>query len=205
MEVSSMLRRALLVSLSAAAAMVASSRTGRTREIGARSVTFTPADELTAEERRRHEGYMKLALDKLEPVPTERQSGPFATVIVNRHTGDIVCQGVNRYRENPIFHGEMVAINACAKVMPKVEWRDLALYTTAEPCPMCMSAIVWTRIPEVVYGTSVEDLIKLGVKQFRLDSATIAAAAPFYSGRIVGGVLRERADPIYRSWASRFK
>jgi tRNA(adenine34) deaminase len=200
-------RRALLVDLPAVAGMAALtlSRTADARETGARSVTFTPADKLGAEERTRHERYMKLALDKLDGDPAERPPGPFAAVIVNRHTGDIVCEGVNRYWENPTFHGEIVAINACAQVRPKVDWRDLALYTTAEPCPMCMSAIIWTRIPEVVYGTSVEELIKLGVNQFRLDSATIAAAAPFYSGRIIGGVLRERADPIYRDWASRFK
>jgi tRNA(adenine34) deaminase len=200
-------RRALFVDLPAVAGMAALtlSRTGDARETSSRSVSFTPADALAPEERTRHERYMKLALDKLKGGPGERPPGPFAAVIVNRHTGDIVSEGVNRYSENPTFHGEMVAINACAQVRPKIEWRDLALYTTAEPCPMCMSAIIWTRIPEVIYGTSVEELIGLGVNQFRLDSVTIAAAAPFYSGSIVGGVLKERADPIYRSWASRFK
>ena len=177
----------------------------RARDSGARSVDFTPADALTAEERARHERYMKMALDRLEVDYADSSRGPFATVIVNRHTGEIVCEGVNRYRESPTFHGEIVAINACARVTPKVEWRELALYTTAEPCPMCMSAIVWTRIPEIVYGTSIEELIRLGVNQIRLDSPTVAAAAPFYSGRIIGGVLRERADPMYRRWAARFK
>lgn len=198
-----MLRRALLVDLPAAAGLGASTltRAGHAREIGSRSVTFTPAHALTAEERTRHEGYMKIALDSLEGAP----AGPFAAVIVNRHSGEIVCRGVGQQRENPIFHGEIVAINACARVTPKVAWANLALYTTAEPCPMCMSAIVWTRIPELVFGTSIEELIKLGINQIRLDSATVAAAAPFYSGMIVGGVLGERADEVYRDWASRFK
>ena len=68
---------------------------------------------------------------------------------------------------------------------------------------MCMSAIIWTRIPEVVYGTSVEELIKLGVNQFRLDSSH-GRPAPLYS-QDVGGVLKraERSDAIAR--ASRFK
>lgn len=198
-------RRELLADLPAAAGMVALTFPPRPVRAAERSVTFTPADELAAEERARHERYMKLALDMLEGDYPESPPGPFAAVIVNRHTGEIVCEGINQYRESPTFHGEIVALNACARVRPKVGWRDLALYTTAEPCPMCMSAIVWTRIPEVIYGTSVEALIKLGVNQFRLDSTTVAAAAPFYSGRIVGGVLAERADPIYRRWAARFK
>lgn len=200
-----LLRRGLLTRLPAvagAAALTLSPRAGDARAAGTRSVTFTPVDELTAEERARHERYMQLALDRLEVDHAEAPPGPFAAVIVNRHTGEVVCEGINQYRESPTFHGEIVAINTCARVTPRVQWRDLALYTTAEPCPMCMSAIVWTRIPEVVYGTSVEDLIKLGVNQFRLDSPTVAAAAPFYSGRIIGGVLRERADPIYQRWAA---
>lgn len=68
-----------------------------------------------------------------------------------------------------------------------------------------MSAIAWTRIPEVVYGTSIEDLIKLEINQIGLDSPTVAAAAPFYSGRIIGGVLGERADRMYQRWATRFE
>ena len=196
-----MRRRALLLELPAIAGMAATSlsRTGHARESDARSVTFAPAEALAAEERTRHEGYMKLALDALEGAP----GGPFAAVIVNRQSSEIVCQGVGRHHENPIFHGEIVAINACAALRPKVEWRELALYSTAEPCPMCMSAIVWTRIPELVYGTSIEELTRLGVNQIRLDSETVAAAAPFYSGRIVGGVISERADRLYKSWASR--
>jgi tRNA(Arg) A34 adenosine deaminase TadA len=198
-----LLRRALLVSASAVAGMAAFAWPGsHGRAQGTRSVAFTPADELTAEERARHERYMALALDRLEADHAENPPGPFAALIVNRHTGEIVCEGRNRYRDSPTFHGEIVAINACAQVIPRVEWPDLALYTTAEPCPMCMAAIVWTRIPEVVYGTSVDDLIKLGVNQFRLDSPTVAAAAPFYSGRIIGGVLKERTDPIYQRWAA---
>ena len=100
------------------------------------------------------------------------------------------------------MHGEIVAILECAKIEPRVNWRELTLYTTAEPCPMCMSAIVWNRIPEVVFGTSVEELIELGSNQFRLDSSTVAASAPFYSGRIIAGVLQERANELYRKWAS---
>jgi tRNA(adenine34) deaminase len=198
-----MLRRALLLELPAVAGLAATTlaETSHARESGMRNVTFAPAEALNAEERARHERYMGLALASLAGAP----AGPFAAMIVNRHSGELVCQGVGQQQESPILHGEIVALNACAGVTPKVEWRDLALYTTAEPCPMCMSAIVWTRISEVVYGTSVEELTRLGANQFRLDSVTVAAAAPFYSGRIIGGVLRERTDPIYREWAARFK
>jgi tRNA(Arg) A34 adenosine deaminase TadA len=68
---------------------------------------------------------------------------------------------------------------------------------------MCAAAEIWAGIPEVIYATSVESLIGYGLTQFRLDSPTMAAAAPFYSGEIIGGVLAERADAFYKVWAKR--
>lgn len=161
-----------------------------------RSIKFTPALALKKAERERHEHYMKMAINLAQTLP-----GPFAAVIVDRRKGEVICQGKNKYEENPIFHGEIVAIDNCAKLKPRVEWRDLTLYTTAESCPMCQSAIVWTGISQAVYGTSIEDLIQFGIHQIRLDSPTVAAAAPFYSGSIVGGVLKDRTDDMYRKWA----
>lgn len=114
-----LLRRALLLDLPVAAGMVAltfSPRAGRAAEKRKRSVTFTPAAELSAEERARHERYMTLALDLLEVDLGEIPPGPFAAVIVNRHSGEVISQGVNQVRESPTFHGEIVAINACARV-----------------------------------------------------------------------------------------
>ena len=163
-----------------------------------RGVSVTAATDLPDDERAEHESYMSVALDLVAAGP-----GPFATVIVDRKAGRIVCQGVNNSRESRILHGEIVAILNGAKIEPRLDWRALTLYTSAEPCPMCMSAIVWHRIPEMVYGTSVDALIAMGVNQFRLDSPTVAAAAPFYSGRVVAGVLKDRADAFYRDWASR--
>jgi tRNA(Arg) A34 adenosine deaminase TadA len=161
-------------------------------------VSLVAADELGDDERAEHEAYLARALDL-----AVEGAAPYATVIVDRQAGRIVCEGVNKARESRVLHGEMVAILAGARLEPPVDWRRLTLYTTAEPCPMCTSAIVWHRIPELVYGTSVGDLIAMGVDQFHLDSPSVAASAPFYRGRIVTGVLRERADAFYRDWARR--
>ncbi|MDX1421886.1 MAG: nucleoside deaminase [Kiloniellales bacterium] len=194
-------RRTLMAALptaAAAGALSAGRADARTADAAARGVSVVAADELGENERAEHEAYLAAALDLAAEGP-----GPFATVIVDRTAGRIVCQGVNRARESRVLHGEIVALLSCADLAPPVDWRGLTLYTTAEPCPMCMSAIVWHRIPELVYGTSVGDLIAMGVNQFHLDSPTVAASAPFYRGRIVTGVLRERADAFYRDWASR--
>ncbi len=160
-----------------------------------RNISFTPAEALPKAERERHERYMAKALALAQTTP-----GPFGAVIVDRKTDSVVCAGINKFQENRIFHGEIDALNNCARLDPKPDPRDLTLYTSAEPCPMCQSAIVWTGIPETVYGTSIEELVRLGINQIHLDSTTVAAAAPFYSGRIIGGVLREQADVMYRKW-----
>ena len=188
---------AALPAAAAAAALPTSNANSRGDRNEARSVSFLPAAALPEDERAQHEHYMAKALNLAEAGP-----GPFAAVIVDRRQDRIICQGNNKPRESRILHGEIVAILECAKIEPRVNWRELTLYTTAEPCPMCMSAIVWNRIPEVVFGTSVEELIELGSNQFRLDSPTVAASAPFYSGRIIAGVLQERANELYRKWAS---
>jgi len=57
----------------------------------------------------------------------------------------------------------------------------------------------------VIYATSIQSLIAFGVNQIQLDSPTVAAAAPFYDGHIIGGVLAERANAHYKQWANRFK
>ena len=194
-------RRQLLAALPVAAAATALPTLAQARRVApdqARSLSFTPAAALSPEDRARHEKYMAMAIDMIR-----RKRGPFASVIVDRTRDEVVCKGLNENYKSPIFHGEIVAINACAALERHRNWADLTLYTTAESCPMCQSAIIWAGIGETVYGTSVKTLRRLGANQFSFDTPTLAAAAPFYQGAIVGGVLAERTDPIYQAWAER--
>ncbi len=157
---------------------------------------LTYAADLTPSERTRHERNMALALDVATTVPA-----PFGAVIVDRRSGDVVCRGGNEsHTGNRILHGEIVAITNCAAIRPAVDWEHLSLYTTAEPCPMCASAIVWSQIPEVIYGTSITTLVQLGLNQIHLTSPAIAAAAPFYAGAIIGGILETETDEVFARW-----
>ncbi len=126
---------------------------------------------------------------------------PFAALIVDRRDQRIICRGINRKRDNPILHGEVSAILNCEELNSSIEWQNLTLYTTAEPCPMCAAAIVWAGISEVVYGTSIAELASLGINQIDLESEEVARAAPFYRGAIIGGVLADRTFEMYRDWA----
>ncbi|MDG1895367.1 MAG: nucleoside deaminase [Fuerstiella sp.] len=104
-----------------------------------------------------HEQFMSRAIE----VAKENPWDPFGAVIVDRETKVIVSEGVNRSSGNPILHGEIDAINNYAATGTS-EWSRLTLYTTAEPCPMCMSAILWSGISSVVFGASIPTLMKLG-------------------------------------------
>jgi len=191
-------RRRWLCSVSTAAAALLTvpvSRMAMTMN-ETRSIEFIPAVALPETELARHEKYMAMAIDLAEAGP-----GPFGTVIVDPQADKVMCTGVNQHKVSPILHGEIVAINNCAKIEPTVDWRRLDLYTSAEPCPMCQSAIVWAGVSRVIYGTSIDELARFGIRQIRLDSPTVSAAASFYSGSIIAGVLKSRSDTLYRRWA----
>lgn len=139
--------------------------------------------------------YMRSAIDEAKQNP----QAPFGAVIVSNKTGDILCEGFNSAVKdhNPSYHGEMVAINNCARKFPHLDWTATTLYTTAEPCPMCQSAIVWAGISRMVYGTSITTLKKMGWGQINISSAEVNRKSHFYKGTITGDVLAGETDPMF--------
>lgn len=124
---------------------------------------------------------------------------PFGAVIVRRTTGDIIAKGVNRSSENPIFHGEIDAINSCAAVNSPNDWSELDLYTTAEPCPMCQSAIEWAGISTIYYGTSIPYLKNLGWWQIDIRAEEVARCTPFRQTKIIGGILELECNALFEA------
>src|SRR5437773_1325994 len=98
----------------------------------------------------RHERFMRRAIELAAKVPDL----PFGAVIVDRECGEIVAEGWNKSSLNPTWHGEIDAINQLATAHAEMDRNRLVLYTTAEPCPMCQGAILWSGIETVVFGTS---------------------------------------------------
>jgi len=143
----------------------------------------------------------------------------FGSVVVN-HTaaglGELICTGANNnsVSGNPTFHGEMVAINNCSAIfvdpqgpfkMTPAEalaaFADLTLYTNAESCPMCASAIRWAGFKEYVYGTSIDALIENGWGQINVSSSYIfeeSTGLPRQTG-LIGPVLTNETD-VFFGW-----
>ena len=142
-----------------------------------------------------HEAAMRLAVAAAKANPFY----PFGAVIVGVADRAVLAQGVNSGKTNPILHGEIVAINDYATRHGNQGWADGILYTTGEPCPMCMSAIVWAGIGGVVYGSSITTLAEVGIAQVMIGAIAVRDAAPFYRGRIMGGVLRAETDALFHN------
>ena len=152
-----------------------------------------------------HEDYMRAAVFMAELNP----AAPYGAVIVNTTTGDVVCRGVNNAAHDPTHHGEMQAIHDCASSWPqlrgpdaKAEWAKLELYTTAEPCPMCMAGIEWCGMRAVYFGTSLWTLEGMGLHQIDIPAEDVSAKKNFGTkANIYGGVLREVTDPLFQAIA----
>ena len=140
-----------------------------------------------------HEDYMRRAIELALLVP----EFPFGAVIVRRETGEIVAEGHNRSALNPTWHGEIDAINRCAEKHPSADWSEFDLYTTAEPCPMCQSAIEWAGIGTVYYGTSIPYLQSRNWWQIGIRAEEVIAKTPFRNSRIVGGLLEAECNALF--------
>lgn len=137
------------------------------------------------------EGFMRLAIAE-----AAKGDFPFGAVIVRE--GKIVSTGRNLGVTNndPTAHGEMVAIRRFVADNPAKELKGATLYTSGEPCPMCMGAIIWCGLGRVVYAASIEQLSKrLG--QIMITSRAVAEAAPFLTVEITGGVLAPEALALF--------
>src|SRR5262249_44920280 len=123
----------------------------------------------------------------------------FGAVLVRWATGDTLAEGHNRSAASPTFHGEIDVINRLAADQPGVDWASLVLYTTAEPCPMCQSAIEWAGIPWVVYGSSIPLLQGLGWWQIDIRAAEVAQRTSFRRTALLGGVLEEECNALFKA------
>lgn len=106
--------------------------------------------------------FMKSAIKEAEKGITNGEGGPFGCVIVKE--GKIIAKGHNEVlkRHDATCHGEIMAIRKASKKLKTFDLSGCELYTTGEPCPMCLGAILWAHIDKVYYGCDVEDTKEIG-------------------------------------------
>lgn len=108
--------------------------------------------------------YMKIAKDLADNNLETNKGGPFGAVIVK--DGQIIGKGSNCVLVNndPTAHAEIIAIREACKKINSYDLSGCILYTTCYPCPMCLSAIIWSNIKEVYYGNTKEDAENIGFR-----------------------------------------
>lgn len=109
--------------------------------------------------------YMKLAIENAKNGINNGEGGPFGAIITD-DGGNIISVGNNKVIKNndPTAHAEIVAIREACKKLNKYDLSNYILYTSCEPCPMCLSAIIWANIKEVYYGCTKEDAASIGFR-----------------------------------------
>ena len=118
-------------------------------------------------------------------------------------SGQVLAQGLNEGERSPVWHGELAAIMGYAEARPGAAWSRMTLYTTAEPCPMCSTAILWAGIPRVVYGSSVETLNGLGFAGLDLSIQEISRRTSLGDPEAISGVLKNECDALLKALVRR--
>lgn len=142
--------------------------------------------------------YMKRAIELSKQNVSSLRGGPFGAVIVK--DGQIIGEGTNLVTCNndPTAHAEVTAIrNACSR-LGQFDLKGASIFTSCEPCPMCLSAIYWARIDKIYYANTRAD-----AAQIQFDDDLIYNEIPKSpTQRLIPAeqILRDEAQQVFRMW-----
>jgi len=146
----------------------------------------------------REKQFMQAAIDLARHGMNEGVGGPFGCIIVK---GDaIVGKGCNSVASSndPTAHAEVVAIRDACKNLQTFQLADCEIYTSCEPCPMCMGAIYWARPKKVYYGATRHDAAVAGFDDSLIYNELIA---PMHERIIeIENLGREQAVSVFEEW-----
>lgn len=113
--------------------------------------------------------YMQLALNKAKKGFLNNEGGPFGAVIVDDE-GNVISTGNNQVIKNndPTAHAEIQAIRKACDKLSSYDLSGYNIYTSCEPCPMCLSAIIWSNIRHIFYGATRDDAGKIGFRDDKI-------------------------------------
>lgn len=148
-----------------------------------------------------HEQFMREAIAQAQRGMDNLEGGPFGALVVR--DGLIVGRGNNRVTStnDPTAHAEVVAIRDACKNLNTFQLSDCILYTSCEPCPMCLGAIYWARPKQVFYGCTKQDAADIG-----FDDSFIyeEIKLPLPQRQIpLLPLLRDEAIGIFQAWSNK--
>jgi guanine deaminase len=148
--------------------------------------------------------YLHLAVDLSRGYQDDERRWPFGAVVVTH--GEVIGRGVNQVVElnDPTAHAEILALRAAGTTLRSHVIDDGVLYSSAEPCPMCLAACYWAGIPRIVFAATTRDVALSGIDDLRVYDQ-IRAPAEHRSIREdhAGDTQQALAVAVLRDWAER--
>ena len=147
------------------------------------------------------EKFMLRAIELARSGMEKNAGGPFGCVIVKN--GKIIGEGFNSVTStnDPTAHAEIVAIRNACRELNSFQLTDCEIYTSCEPCPMCLGAIYWARTSTVYFACTREDAATIGFEdQFIYDQITVpheSRTIPFHQ------LMRTESIKVFNGWLTK--
>ena len=145
--------------------------------------------------------FMQAAIQLAEKGVATNSGGPFGAVVVKN--GEIIGEGYNSVTSlnDPTAHAEIIAIRDACKKLNSFQLEECTIYTSCEPCPMCLGAIYWARPKKVFYAGTKTDAAAFGFDdQFIYDELE----HDINNRKIVfENISREKAIPVFKKWEAK--
>ncbi len=146
--------------------------------------------------------FMRRAI-QLAEMSVEKGGGPFGAVIV--HDGEIIAEGSNSVTVicDPTAHAEIMAIRHAAKKLGTYNLSNCEIFTSCEPCPMCLGAIYWARLDKIYYANDRKDAAKIGFDDdFIYKEIALKPSERHTPSEIL---MREEAQSAFRMWEEKLE
>ena len=142
--------------------------------------------------------FMRMAIELAAEHMRAKDGGPFGAVIARG--GEVISRGWNQVTSSndPTAHAEMTAIRAAAAALGSFQLRGCVLYTSCEPCPMCLGAAYWARLDRLVFAANRRDAAEAGFDDEQIYDEL--ARPPFSRAMVTQQALRETALEVLAEW-----
>ncbi len=148
-----------------------------------------------------HEEFMRAAIAESKRGMDENEGGPFGAVIVKN--GKIIGRGNNKVTStnDPTAHAEVTAIRAACNALENFDLSGAEIYTSCEPCPMCLAAIFWARIDKIYYANTKKDAAAINFDDDffyqEIDKPLDKRSIPMTQ------IMREDAIKVFQAWTDK--
>ena len=142
--------------------------------------------------------YMKLAVKAAQKSIRTLGGGPFGAYIV-KYGKAVALAGNTVFKQDATCHAEVNAIRIASKKLKTYDLSECVIYTTTEPCPMCFSAIHWSGIACVIFGSKIADAARAGFNELCISAKKMKREGAS-SVKICPGFLAKDCGELYKEW-----